>query len=1044
MSKQEQTNTFEDGIMTDMHPLSANNTTMTDALNATIVTYNGNEMILQNDMGNTTLTAKNGEVVRLSEGFKPLGVVEHGGILYIASYKQDDDKTLFELGSFPGPDFSNDEKDLIKTCIKGDPSNHTIVKDNLNTLDGNECDLYKILPLQTENGLQDCNLTVGQEFVIDVIKHQNLFGFQNPQDAHFYKVRFINLETGQDITDLLKFAVQYSDIYEEPSIYKYFPNIKNTKLGVRFEIEDIDIFDLGVLNITTYPEYNASRYPYFNESEWRIEFPTIEYKTSSDIKVSRFIIEYEFISKDKKGKHEKGCLRPIYFDSLDEKEGIYSLSNSINYINLPTGSKNYYFDYKIYPEWTDYIEKEERSENFTIFTRKHKDYNTLFGKWVIQNSIDLSISPSLWDSKGEYVAEDTFKQKRFLSYDYQFQSEEDDVKFKIGISIKNEQTQFFDFLKANYNGYLFPINNTLKEDSIEYIGCLNEGSQNFLDVFPNIEQEQYKAVGAFVSTQWGTPLGLYKVYYGGYDQKSCRIYNYIHRHYLKSKILENLKFYNTFTGSFHKDISIHLVAEKHAPMCLYGAAAFNFSEMSHIKTDKIALSPLQQHQELCIYDEKSEHDEIDILSTWKKLACPIAGSPTAAWYTNLSNKPSAWFGRDGKYNYNAQTDGNACYYLEDYEKQSDKSISLKEGSLNLNMQTNFLCLVGKQGRDDQGKYKDEWMQDINQDKSSVSSLFENSRIAPARVNLKDSDRATWKNLGSWIKGPGCYIRWRYDYNVDDSYIEVENDLKQNIQLALSKARIKDGETVYINNFNENFIKESPKYIKASSISEQEESFYVLCNSQNQVYGNSSMGIIAPYAIDVEHFNYREVVGNLTPEYTFTDLSDGFYNIRFYLKHAPYETHKFNIKIEGLSNYKIYIQDENSDYTKVNDVKFCNLYKDKFRLVQIIGKCDSRKIKITFSSSGNKLKYKHIVRNVMLFQQSTEDPYKTYAISTFYTNRILVNCKNFNTGYNITGGGLDFCYLPEPSYFIDSKISNFTSSKEGIAQFNNQTFDIITE
>jgi hypothetical protein len=62
MSNQAQ-NTFSDGLMTDFHPLTCKNTVMTDALNATIVTTRGNEMVLQNDIGNKKIIYKNGEFV---------------------------------------------------------------------------------------------------------------------------------------------------------------------------------------------------------------------------------------------------------------------------------------------------------------------------------------------------------------------------------------------------------------------------------------------------------------------------------------------------------------------------------------------------------------------------------------------------------------------------------------------------------------------------------------------------------------------------------------------------------------------------------------------------------------------------------------------------------------------------------------------------------------------------------------------------------------------------------------------------------------------
>ena len=40
-------NTFNEGMVLDNHPLMTPNTVLTDALNATLVTMNGNEMVLQ-------------------------------------------------------------------------------------------------------------------------------------------------------------------------------------------------------------------------------------------------------------------------------------------------------------------------------------------------------------------------------------------------------------------------------------------------------------------------------------------------------------------------------------------------------------------------------------------------------------------------------------------------------------------------------------------------------------------------------------------------------------------------------------------------------------------------------------------------------------------------------------------------------------------------------------------------------------------------------------------------------------------------------------
>lgn len=82
--------------MMDVHPLQTPNTVLTDCLNGTFITYNGNEHVLQNDMGNFKL-----EKCKLKENYIPIGTASYGDILYIASYNPIDKK--FELGSYPSP-----------------------------------------------------------------------------------------------------------------------------------------------------------------------------------------------------------------------------------------------------------------------------------------------------------------------------------------------------------------------------------------------------------------------------------------------------------------------------------------------------------------------------------------------------------------------------------------------------------------------------------------------------------------------------------------------------------------------------------------------------------------------------------------------------------------------------------------------------------------------------------------------------------------------------------------------------------------------------
>lgn len=90
-------NTFSQGLNTDLNPLVTPSDVMTNCLNGTLVTYNGNEMVLQNDMGNGRV-----ETAALWDGYVPIGMKEHGGIIYVASYNPESKRS--QLGCFPSPE----------------------------------------------------------------------------------------------------------------------------------------------------------------------------------------------------------------------------------------------------------------------------------------------------------------------------------------------------------------------------------------------------------------------------------------------------------------------------------------------------------------------------------------------------------------------------------------------------------------------------------------------------------------------------------------------------------------------------------------------------------------------------------------------------------------------------------------------------------------------------------------------------------------------------------------------------------------------------
>lgn len=91
--RQQAVNTFNEGLNFDLNPLTTPNNVLTDAINASFITFNGDELSLQNDAGNTKIMVPNSdpiEYITLSTGFYPLGIKEYGGVLYIISGKLPD------------------------------------------------------------------------------------------------------------------------------------------------------------------------------------------------------------------------------------------------------------------------------------------------------------------------------------------------------------------------------------------------------------------------------------------------------------------------------------------------------------------------------------------------------------------------------------------------------------------------------------------------------------------------------------------------------------------------------------------------------------------------------------------------------------------------------------------------------------------------------------------------------------------------------------------------------------------------------------------
>lgn len=212
--RKEAINTFQEGLNYDLNPITTPNNVLTDCVNGTFITFNGDELALQNDAGNTKILipGTTDSYVKLSPGFYPLGIKEYGGVLYIVSGSKvpiDDSitdwdiNTVYEIGQIVR--FNN------KFYINGieNNTNHIIESDLLiGEIDG------EILLM--EDGSQSLAENGWTELIIDSENYLNLIEFGSYPSPEFAGNRqFTN-----------KISVNLSTEKEK----LYYPNIANNEI----------------------------------------------------------------------------------------------------------------------------------------------------------------------------------------------------------------------------------------------------------------------------------------------------------------------------------------------------------------------------------------------------------------------------------------------------------------------------------------------------------------------------------------------------------------------------------------------------------------------------------------------------------------------------------------------------------------------------------------------------------------------------------------------------------------------------------------------
>ena len=303
--------------------MATDNQTLTDALNATLVTYNGNEMMLQNDMGNTKIQdSKTGNIMGLSEGFIPVGMKEHGGIMYIASVNKEGKG---EIGTIPSPIYTLQHKHLIPDnwiqvlADENGPNTNPSMLNNYKLYPGDKFVIH--LPLEYENNLSfsyfangESNPSTATKTLLSYFDDENtkIPGLYDLSLYSVYSTGYTELST---VTSLPQSyyskdkELYHSDYWFIPSItgefdhelmhigglLKTYPgNLPPGRLAVRASLEGIKDFQMirVLQSKQSVQRYTTAPYIYnYKDNKYRLYFLGFLYQVDSSRFISNFKVK---------------------------------------------------------------------------------------------------------------------------------------------------------------------------------------------------------------------------------------------------------------------------------------------------------------------------------------------------------------------------------------------------------------------------------------------------------------------------------------------------------------------------------------------------------------------------------------------------------------------------------------------------------------------------------------------------------------------------------------------------------------------------------
>lgn len=344
------TNTLNKGLVMDFNPTITKDDCLTNALNATLLTFNGNEMQLQQDMGNGRV-----ETAFLPEGYVPVGTCEFGDIIYIVSYNPLENKS--QIGCFPSPErnITSDEITEMQQAL----SNSDFQKTEGGVPTGviNSMAVKKIV-------YGNKNMNPGDKYIIYEesatgsleASKQMLSDYGNTSHTHntwpkLVKLKVVSIEDSGKIVDLNAAVKWYDNDYYIPALaqtatqqkpdldsyrslvssaYSIFQSKVSGKLAILAELETIDGFSCTYDVYTENTEVDGVL-----ETKYLIYFYTSWDTSHNDVNPSGFIFTKSAWSDGQDGGKlflpTKGSSDEITYEPKANPEDLpYEAASTIN------------------------------------------------------------------------------------------------------------------------------------------------------------------------------------------------------------------------------------------------------------------------------------------------------------------------------------------------------------------------------------------------------------------------------------------------------------------------------------------------------------------------------------------------------------------------------------------------------------------------------------------------------------------------------------------------------------------------------------------